>query len=131
VSEVADISEAMAEGFDALRETLIGDSASLVLLREDGVSGPFETIATITAGWHSEFSEFFGNTVFNVADLTAEFAAKVRKTDHLIVTGTDIPDLNNMIHETLENTAPPDAGNPWWRIVAKPVGRKYVASAEI
>lgn len=121
----------MAEGFDALRETLIGDAASLILLREDGTSAPFETVATITTGWNSEFSEFFGNTVFNVADLTAEFAAKVRKTDHLVVTGADIPDLNNMIHQTLENTAAPDADNPWWRIVAKPVGRKYVATEEI
>lgn len=128
---IAEISTAMGASFDALRETLIGDAANLVLLREDGVSAPFETIVTITSGWHSEFSEFFGSTVFSVADLTAEFAAKVRKTDHLVVTGADIPDLNNMIHETLENTAAPDADNPYWRIVAKPVGRKYVASEEI
>lgn len=131
MSEAAEISSAMGEGFDALRETLIGDAASLVLLREDGTSAPFETIATITVGWFSEFSEFFGNTVFNVADLTADFAAKVRKADHLVVTGADLPDLNNMIHETLENTAPPDADNPYWRIVAKPVGRKYVSAEEI
>jgi len=131
MSEIAEISEAMGEGFDALRETLIGDAAKLVLLRQDGGSAPFETIATIETGWHPEFSEFFGNTVFSVADLTAEFAAKVRKADHLVVTGSDIPDLNNMIHETLDDTAAPDSDNPFWRIVAKSVGRKYVATVEI
>jgi hypothetical protein len=131
MSAVADISEATGEAFDALRETLIGDSANLILLREDGTSAPFEVIATITSGWNSEYSEFFGNDTFNVADLTAEFGQKVRKTTHVVVTGADLPDLNNMLYKTQEGTAGPDADSPFWRIRAKSVGRRYVSADEI
>lgn len=130
-SVTPEISSAMAEGLDALRETLVGDSAKLILLREDGASAAFENLATVESRWASKYSEFFGNTTFSIADLTSEFAAKVRKATHLVVTGADIPDLNNMIYETLAETAAPDANKPWWRIRAKSVGRKYVGTDEI
>lgn len=123
----------MGQGFDALRQTLIGDSAQLILLREDGVSAPFATSATITSGWFAEFSEEFEATVFNVADITESFSTLMSKREatHLVVTGSDLPHLNNLIHETQAETAAPDGSNPYWRIVAKSVGRKYVSSEEI
>lgn len=118
--------------FDRKRARAEGKDAQLILLREDGESAPFtQEFAVETGGWCSEFSEFFGNTTFNVADITDEFAAAVKKATHLVVINSGMATLNDLIHETLAETAPPAGDKPWWRIRAKPVGRKYVATEEI
>lgn len=120
--------------FDVLRKLFLGKDAQLVLLREDGSTAAFETLATIASGWHSKFSEFFGNQSFYVADITTNFGSfsgPGRKVTHLMVVNSKLPTLNNVLHETLAETAAPDASKPWWRIRAKSVGRKYVGTDEI
>src|SRR6266480_4015561 len=125
------LTQIKAIDFNVRRELFLGKSANLILLREDGAAAAFSAVATIATGWNPEFSDKFGNTTFHVADISADFGALVRKATHLVVTGSGLQTLNDMIHETMAETAAPDADKPWWRIRAKSVGRKYVASEEI
>lgn len=125
------LTEIKATEFNVKRELFLGKSATLILLREDGSTAAFSEVATVQAGWNPEFSDKFGNTTFHVADATIEFAGVVRKATHLVVTGSGLATLNDVIHETMAETSAPDAKKPWWRIRAKSVGRKYVSSAEI
>lgn len=126
-----ELTEVLAESFDIIRGLLIGEGAKFTLLKEKGDTEAFETIAEVASGWRPKYSEFFGNTTFEVADITAEFAAKVRASDHLVVTDSGVESMNNFIFEMLDETAAPDADKPYWRIRAKSLGRKYLAGEEI
>jgi hypothetical protein len=131
---VAEIVEDIAEGFDEARGELLGHDAKLVLLEEDdeGESGaPFIQVRVVESGWFPKFSEFFGTTTFMVADISEVFGADVNnRTTHVTVTGSDIPALNNLLHELAPETAAPTGDKPFWRIRAKSLGRRYVPPVE-
>jgi len=128
---ISEIVAALAEGFNAIRNELVGVNAQLVLLKEDGGAAPYVVLLTRDGEWYPKFSEFFGTTTFNVAAVDVEFAALVRKTTHLMIIDGDIPSLNNILHEMQAETAAPVGDKPYWRIRAKSVGRKYIQSEEI
>lgn len=126
-----ELTEVLAESFDIIRGLLIGEEAKFTLLKEKGDTQAFEEIAQVTSGWRAKYSEFFGNTTFEVADISSEFAAKVRASDHLVISGSGVESMNDFIYEMLDETAAPDADKPYWRIRAKSLGRKYVGGEEI
>lgn len=125
-----ELTEVLSESFDIIRGLLIGEGATFKLLREIGESQPYEEIRDVETGWRSRYSEFFGNTTFDVADVTSDLAADVDAATHLVVLGATIAGMNDMIYELLPDTAAPDSDHPFWRIRAKSTGRRYTGSGE-
>lgn len=118
--------------FNDRKEHELGSDAKLIFLRQDGEETPFKpAIRTQEAGWYPTFSEFFGNMTFSVADISDEFFVDVRKTTHVIVIDSVLPAVNNTIFELLEETVSPTGLEPWWRLRAKSLGRKYIAEEEV
>lgn len=129
---VAELVADFGEAFDELREEFLGAEAKVVLLREEGKTKAFDDVVTVTSGWWSpKYSEFFGNSTFQIADVSQAFANQVRKASHLMVIDSAFPALNNTLHELASESAPPDSESPWWKLRAKPLGRKYIAEEEI
>jgi len=127
---VLELTEVLSETFDIIKGLLLGDEAKFKLLKEKGDDETFEEIAEVTVGWRAKYSEFFGATTVEVADITEAFAAKVKGSTHIVITNAGVPSLNNVINEMLDETAAPDADKPYWRIRIKSLGRKYVGGEE-
>lgn len=123
---ISSIASDFAAGFDVIRKQLMGADAKLVLLKENSKEAPqYTVVQRITAGWSSEFSKFYGNTTFNVVDLTSETAVNMRKATHLVVIEADLGSINKVVHELKPETAPPSSDVPWWRLRAQPLDRKF------
>lgn len=129
MSVAGNIASALAVGFDAIRKALHGANAKLILLKEDGGAKAFDVVETLGSAWLPEFSEFFGTTTFQVADVTEEFGAKVRRTSHLIVVNSDNAALNNALFEVVEGTQPPLGAEAYWKIRAKSTSRRIPTPA--
>ena len=126
-----DISGDFALAFNDLRTELLGVNAKLVLLEEDGETHAFNDLQIITTGWYPEYSTFFGNSTFHVADVTAATAKNIRKASFVVIRDANLVTYNNVLFEMKSDTAPPDSNIPWWRIRAEYVSRKYVPPEEI
>lgn len=126
-----ELTDVLAETFDIIKGLLIGEGAKFKLLREAGDTETFEDVIEVAVGWRPKYSEFFGNTTLEVADVTTDFASKVKESTHLVITGSGVPSLNNVIYELLAETTAPDADRPYWRIRVRSVGRKYVGGEEV
>lgn len=120
MSEVAEITSAYAEGFDAEREVLIGANAKLLML---DVSHTI--LETVTTGWSAEFSEFFGSTTFKVARADEAFNDKVGEASFLVVTDSDNAALNRQLHTINRETTVPAGIDPYWRIRGNAKGERY------
>jgi len=128
---VLELTDVLSETFDIIKGLLVGDAAKFTLLKETGVIDNFDKIGDVTIGWRPRYSEFFGATTIEVADITEGFAAKVHDCTHIVITESGIPSMNDVIFEMLPETAAPDADKPYWRIRIKSLGRKYLSGVEV
>lgn len=126
MTTATDITAAYAEGFDAIRSELLGLEAALLLLRTDGGAQKFRTLLSLSDGWAAEFSEFFGSTTFKVARDEDEFNAAAREASHVIVVNSERTALNNQLFEVDSSSTIPAGVDPYWRIRAKQIGKRYV-----
>jgi hypothetical protein len=127
------LQKAYVRVFKTMCRLYFGEDAVLNFLREDagdGGSVPFESLLVLPDKWDAKFSEFFGTTTFRIADLTAEFAAIVANSTHLMITGSSNAALNNMLYEFLPETQPPLQKDAFWKIRTKSLGRRYFAPVE-
>lgn len=115
-----EVTEAYAEAFDAEREVLLGEDATLLLLKPD------ESVQKeITSGWTARFSDFYDAGLFEVADTSLEFGADVHVGALLTITGSDIPVLNNVVFKLTRQTQPPPIDEPVWKLRAAATERRY------
>jgi hypothetical protein len=126
VSTSSDITEAYAEAFDAEREVLLGEDAKLLLLKPDGGAQRYTILETLESSWSAYFSEFVGSPTFQVADDSVEFYAKAIEASHVMVSDSDNETLNNRLHEINRETTVPAGIEPFWKIRATNIGKKYV-----
>lgn len=118
--------------FNDRKEHELGSDAKLVFLRQDGEAEAFKPpIRQQVDGWYPTFSEFFGTMTFSVADISDQFFTDVRKSTHIMVIDSVLPALNQTLYELQEDTISPTGLEPWWRLRAKSLGRKYIATQEI
>jgi hypothetical protein len=80
--------------------------------------------ATLENGWLPEFSEFFGTTTFQVADVSDVFGAKVRDSSHLMVVNSDNAGLNNVLFEIVDGTQPPLGTDAFWKIRGRSLSKR-------
>jgi hypothetical protein len=128
---IEDISTDFATGFDDIREELLGCDAKLVLLQEDGTTKAFNQIQVLKQAWYSEYSMFYTNSVFHVADLSSLTGSNIRKATHLVMVDSNLDAQNNVLYEIKSDTVPPDSNVPWWKVIAASLSRKYIAPEEI
>jgi hypothetical protein len=123
-----DIAGAYADGFDAEREALFGADAKLLLLKLDGGDKEYATVETLTSSWSAYFSEYYGSTTFQVARADDDFNNTVSDSEvsHVMVIDSDNEALNNEPHEINRETTIPAGVEPFWKIRAKSIGRKFV-----
>jgi hypothetical protein len=126
-----DMSKIYAKAFDAKRKIFLGSNAKMLLLDEVGTDRPFDVIETVIAGWGVDFSDYFRDSTFKVADVTSAFAAKVRKSTHLMIVDSTNSGLNNVLFELQGETVPPLGGDAYWRIRATSLRRTYIAPEEV
>lgn len=121
-----------AEAFDNVRVELLGKDAKFVLLREEGSTHAFDQVQSpIEGGWYPEYSKFYGNTTFHLADVSGTTAKNVRNATHVMMIDTVLEATNNLLFEMKAETAPPDMTTPWWRIRAEQLSRKYFPPEEV
>lgn len=123
---IQDFTDDFAQGFDDIRNELLGVTANLVLLEEDGESQAFNVLQTVRTGWYPEYSTHFGNTTFHIADITADTGKNIRKTSFVAIMESDLEVNNGILFELKPETAQPDTNIPWWRVRAQAVSRRYV-----
>lgn len=128
---VVDISQDFAQGFDAIREALLGADAKLILLQEEGHTIPFSQLQVIKTGWYPEYSSFFGNTTFHVADISEPTADNIRNASFVMQIDSLLPGINNVLFEIKPETAPPDSNKAWWRVRGTTTTRKYIPPQEV
>ncbi len=125
-----ELTDVLAESFDIVKGLLLGDEAKVLFLKRKGTTESFEDVVEVTAGWRSRYSEFFGTTTFDIADVTQEFTTSMSKATHLVVKDTGLVGMNNGLYEMQPETAAPDSDHPYWRVRARSLGRKYVSGQE-
>lgn len=129
LSAIQTIASDFANGFDEIRRQLLGNNARLVLLketdRESKDEPEFEIVKAFSEGWYPKYSEFFGTTTFNIADIHQLTAQKIRESSHLIVVNSNLSSINNLLHELTTDTAIPTPDKPIWGIRAKSTGCLY------
>jgi hypothetical protein len=126
LSTAEDITEALAEAFDAIREELLGN-ADLYLLKLDGGGQKYKTLLVVSTGWAPpEFSEFSGSTTIKVAREDADFNVAVKDMSHVVITGSDHDTLNNRLFEVNGETTLPAGADAFCRIRVNETGRRYV-----
>jgi hypothetical protein len=101
-------------------------AAKLVLLKVNGKTRPFDIVETITTGWTAKFKEFFSVSVFQIADITAPTASKIRNASHvMVIDSSKLPALNNVVFEGDGKAQPPLGENPYWSYTATSRKEQY------
>lgn len=109
MSELADIIEAKAEEFDALREIFFPDNSVLKLLKVSETINDFETIETLTADWYLEYSEFRQQFRLSIARNSEDFTAKITAATHVSV-NAEVYTIKTA------DTLPPMGETPVWNL---------------
>lgn len=122
---MSELTAEIAEAFDEAREELLGPEAKLLLLKAQGAPQPYLVLEALTLGWSVYFSEFHGTTTFQVARDDIEFNAVATQATHVMVIDSNSASLNNQLHTINGETTFPAGVDPYWRIRAEVVGRRY------
>ncbi len=124
------IFEAKANGLaqknDALRIALGRDNVRMFLLKRDGQTKAFVSIAEVTVGWQVKFNEYRGQMAFRVATIDDDFADDIAQASYI---GYGVPDDDDEIEvfsidPDRRDVIAPTGSSVYWKVYAAKVANE-------
>lgn len=116
-----------AKFFDRERNRRLG-AATLTLLKEDNNAQGFKSLLTLDSKWGPDEQRGVDSItpLYNIADVSTDFASVMAKADGFVIVNSNLPTLNGEVHKLLKDrTQPPAPLRPYWAIFGQMTGNKY------
>lgn len=111
------------------RRQTLGPDARLFLLKTEGGTRSYKTLAELVESWSVGGSRESGSAIFRVARTDAEFNANARDASHAVVRGSTNEALNDQLFEIDKNTTTAAGADCLWRITSRQSGKRFVEEA--
>lgn len=117
MSELADITEAKIDEFDALREIFFDEAARCYLIKRGEHTEKLTVVKELIGGWYIEWSEYRGMMKFSYATLDASFADEIAQASFVAY---GVPDESGTldvyaIDPERRDVVSPSGDEPFWK----------------